>query len=391
MDRNTGLMVNPNLEQYKVRDRGRRRRSTSCSSRTIKARARPTRTVSRNPSNIATAPAIANAVYNAIGVRMRELPMTPARVLAALGKATTPGHSSMKALSLRSRSIRRRGHGLGFHDGRAAMIVDRAHRTTCILKAGGIDLLDLMKEGFRAARARRRTADPESGRHQDSGATGVRIGPLVTLAKLGDALVQARYTALRRRPGRLQARKFATSPRWEGTCFSGRAAGIFARATSIVCARAADTVSRSTARTSITPCSTTRSAPSSIRRPSRPRSSHSGLRSNSPTRRGDARTLLLENVSALECGWTSIARTIFSRKRCSPRCNLPLLSGRTRSVHLKQGEKDSFDWPIAESAVVIDRAADGRCLRATVVLGAAAPVPHRARAAEAFLDGYAHR
>ena len=37
------------------------------------------------PSNIATAPAIANAVFNAIGVRLRDLPMTPATVLAALG------------------------------------------------------------------------------------------------------------------------------------------------------------------------------------------------------------------------------------------------------------------------------------------------------------------
>jgi CO/xanthine dehydrogenase Mo-binding subunit len=31
-------------------------------------------------------PAIANAVYNAIGVRIRTLPMKPAVVLAALGK-----------------------------------------------------------------------------------------------------------------------------------------------------------------------------------------------------------------------------------------------------------------------------------------------------------------
>lgn len=38
------------------------------------------------PANIATAPAIGNAVYNAIGVRLRALPMTPEAVLAALGK-----------------------------------------------------------------------------------------------------------------------------------------------------------------------------------------------------------------------------------------------------------------------------------------------------------------
>ena len=37
------------------------------------------------PANIATAPAIANAVRNAIGIRMRTLPMTPSAVLAALG------------------------------------------------------------------------------------------------------------------------------------------------------------------------------------------------------------------------------------------------------------------------------------------------------------------
>ncbi len=34
-----------------------------------------------------TLAAIANAVYNAIGVRIRELPITPDRVLAALSEA----------------------------------------------------------------------------------------------------------------------------------------------------------------------------------------------------------------------------------------------------------------------------------------------------------------
>lgn len=35
---------------------------------------------------ITPAPAIANAVYNAIGVRIRELPITPEKILRALGK-----------------------------------------------------------------------------------------------------------------------------------------------------------------------------------------------------------------------------------------------------------------------------------------------------------------
>ena len=38
------------------------------------------------PANIATAATIANAVYNAIGVRMYELPITPDKILKALNK-----------------------------------------------------------------------------------------------------------------------------------------------------------------------------------------------------------------------------------------------------------------------------------------------------------------
>ena len=33
---------------------------------------------------VGIAPAIANAIYDAVGIRLRELPMTPERVLAAL-------------------------------------------------------------------------------------------------------------------------------------------------------------------------------------------------------------------------------------------------------------------------------------------------------------------
>ncbi len=61
---------------------------------------------------------------------------------------------------------------------------------------------------------------------------------------------------------------------------------------------------------------------------------------------------------------------------------LPLQPQTVRSMHLRFGELDSFDWPIADVAVV-----QGVCRKAAVVLGAAAPVPHRAMAAEAQLLG----
>jgi len=36
------------------------------------------------PGLVPTAPAIANAIYDAVGVRIKELPITPEKVLAAL-------------------------------------------------------------------------------------------------------------------------------------------------------------------------------------------------------------------------------------------------------------------------------------------------------------------
>jgi xanthine dehydrogenase YagS FAD-binding subunit len=59
---------------------------------------------------------------------------------------------------------------------------------------------------------------------------------------------------------------------------------------------------------------------------------------------------------------------------------------KVRSAYSKQGEKESFDWPLAEVAVVLE-VDGGKCKRASIVLGAAAPVPRRAKEAEELLLG----
>jgi len=58
-----------------------------------------------------------------------------------------------------------------------------------------------------------------------------------------------------------------------------------------------------------------------------------------------------------------------------------------RSAHLKLAQKASFDWPLADVAVVLELTREVTCTRAAIILGAAAPTPHRARAAEALLMG----
>jgi xanthine dehydrogenase YagS FAD-binding subunit len=66
---------------------------------------------------------------------------------------------------------------------------------------------------------------------------------------------------------------------------------------------------------------------------------------------------------------------------------LPKPSASLHMAHLKQAEKDSFDWPLADVAVALELSAGGACTRAAIVLGAAAAVPYRAKTAEGLLTG----
>ena len=86
LDRNTGVMVNPNLEQYKIAGA---RDVPAIESHIIDLNLGQSSTGAigvGEPATIPTAAAIANAVYHAIGVRIREMPMTPSVVLKALNK-----------------------------------------------------------------------------------------------------------------------------------------------------------------------------------------------------------------------------------------------------------------------------------------------------------------
>ena len=86
LDQHTGRMVNPNLEQYKLAGPRETPAIDVVLLENYQGQSATDAYGVAEPSNIATAAAVANAVYNAIGIRMTSLPMTPAAVLAALGK-----------------------------------------------------------------------------------------------------------------------------------------------------------------------------------------------------------------------------------------------------------------------------------------------------------------
>lgn len=86
IDRNYGYVLNPNLEQYKILGS---RETPEIKVHVIENILGLSSTDAGGigePSKIPTAAAVANAVYNATGVRVRQLPMRPATMLAALGK-----------------------------------------------------------------------------------------------------------------------------------------------------------------------------------------------------------------------------------------------------------------------------------------------------------------
>jgi xanthine dehydrogenase YagS FAD-binding subunit len=65
---------------------------------------------------------------------------------------------------------------------------------------------------------------------------------------------------------------------------------------------------------------------------------------------------------------------------------VPSPAAGTRSAYQKYGEKESFDWPLADAGVVLEM--DGKtCRKAAIVLGVAAPTPIHAADAEAALRG----
>ena len=91
LDRATGRMVNADLEQYKLVGAADTPAIEVVVLENYQGQSATDAYGIAEPSNIATAAAIGNAFYNATGVRLRSLPMTPAAVLTALGRVPAGG------------------------------------------------------------------------------------------------------------------------------------------------------------------------------------------------------------------------------------------------------------------------------------------------------------
>lgn len=256
-----------------------------------------------------------------------------------------------------------------------------------VVKAGGIDLLDLLKEGLLSPATVVSLSGIPGLAAIDEADGGMRIGALVTLDMLaGHPALRRRYPILCEAAGASaspQIRHVATlggnllqRPRcWyfrasEYRCLRKGGAHCFAMAGenqyhAIFDNGACAVVHPSTAATALVAL---------------------GASVELVNAAGARRRLLVEDF-LVSPGTDPHRENDLKAHEILAAVILPPLAGHPRMAQLKQGEKDSFDWPLADVAVVLDIDGEGICRAAAVVLGAAAPVPHRARAAEAALVG----
>src|SRR5579884_2670878 len=233
-----------------------------------------------------------------------------------------------------------------------------------VIKAGGVDLLDRMKEGIDAPK---RLVNIRHVRGldqiaEDSG--GLRIGPLVTLAQLhGNEAVRKRYTAL------AEAAEHSATPQIRNMATIGgnllqRPRCWYFRSNDFHCLRkggdkcfAQDGENEYHAIFDNQLCAIVH--PSSLAIPLIAFGAHVELTSTQGKR----------NV-AVEDLFVTPEQDV------------------TREASVLPGEKESYDWPLAAVAVALQMTGES-CQNANVILGFAAPTPLRAKSAETKLNGAA--
>jgi xanthine dehydrogenase YagS FAD-binding subunit len=273
-------------------------------------------------------------------------------------------------------------------DAMCAVPADISNAMTGVVKAGGIDLLDLLKERLLApAMLVSLTAIPGLARIAEQADGSLRVGAMVTLADLAaHALVRHHWPALADAVGGSaspQIRHVATL----GGNLLQRPRCWYFRAAEFHCLRkggghcyAIDGENAYHAIFDNRSCA--------IVHPSTAATVLVALGAVVELTDGSAavRRVLLEDF------FVPPERDLQRENDLQPHeilsaIVLPPVPPGVRMAHLKLGQKESFDWPLSDVAAVVDIGPDGLCRRAAIVLGAAAPVPHRARAAEDSLVG----
>jgi xanthine dehydrogenase YagS FAD-binding subunit len=252
-----------------------------------------------------------------------------------------------------------------------------------VIKAGGIDLLDRMKNGIEAPPKLVNIQNVTSLRGIREDKDGVTLGPLVTLAEMGDSpLLKSDYTILSDAAGHAATPQIRNTATLGGNLLQRPRCWYF-RSSEFHCLRkggeecfSIDGLNQYHAifDNTVSPVVAPSSAAVAL----------------------NALNASVELTS--ETGKRIVAvRDLYVKPDADPRIETVLVPGEvmtsiripkpapgTRSAYQKYGDKESFDWAIADAGVVLVMEGDV-CRQATIVMGAASPNPRRALDAEALL------
>lgn len=260
-------------------------------------------------------------------------------------------------------------------------------RGDAVIKAGGIDLLDLMKDDIVSPPKLVNIRNIASLRGISIAKDGLHLGPLSTLSEIADhPEVRLRYAALSDAAGHAatpQVRNMATL----GGNIMQRPRCWYFRSSDFDCKKKGSTSDECHAHAGENQyhavmnngtCAMVH--PSSTAVPLLAMNARVEL-----TSRGGKRIVAMSDFY-VPPEKSVINETVVQPGELITGIFIPAPLPGTRSAYQKYGEKESFDWPLADAGVVL--VMDGsRCRKATIVLGVAAPTPIRCTSAEAVLAG----
>jgi len=256
-----------------------------------------------------------------------------------------------------------------------------------VLKAGGIDILDLMKEGIVNPPRLVNIRNVGSLRGISVKDDGLHLKPLVTLAEISEhPEIRRTYSALADAAGHAatpQVRNMATL----GGNITQRPRCWYFRSSDFDCKKKGETSQECHAHDgenqyhAVMNNGTCASVhPSSTAVPLLAMDAQVEITS----RRGKRSVKMGEFYVPPEKNL--INETVLQPDEIITEIFVPKPEQGTRSAYQKYGEKESFDWPLADAGVVLVIDGD-KCRKAAIVLGVAAPTPIRSKEAEAALVG----
>jgi xanthine dehydrogenase YagS FAD-binding subunit len=266
----------------------------------------------------------------------------------------------------------------------AVALLASDERGTTVAKAGGMDLLDLIKEGIvaptRVVNLQRIDAlrgvqlDPQSG---------LRLGALTTLAQIADdAAIRQRYPALAAAAAHAATAQIRNAATIGGNLLQRPRCWYFRNE---VFHAAREEAGREqsqygaifdNSKTTMTHASTPATALLAY-----------GASVHAVGHSGKSRTISLDDF-LLPPEFHGNRDTTLAKDEVLTHVSVPAVAATTRAAYHKQTERESYDWPICDVAVVLTLR-DRKVETARIVAGSVAPVPRRLQASEDLLAGRA--